>query len=214
MQSPDDEPRSFGSPVSVNGSPKSTKSTSSDEGELVSSPALPLSPAPSNGGYSVLLGQRLEEVILEPDYVDVKARKDRISIDSEASGKSESSDDFPLAPHVEHKDRLEAVNIIIPPSVVLDAESSSSVTAQIVGDMSRSNASLGRQLEEREIKARQDALAMIELQEQCRTLTLQLQTLQQQRQAEIREAARIAEERRAAVARQKALQVQVERTGY
>lgn len=203
MQSPDNGQQSFESPVSVNGS---LKSTSSDEVGLISSPIITLSPAPSN----------LEEVILESDYVDVNTRKDRVSIDSEASTKSESSgsEGLEFSIHIEQEERLDEIHSSAPPSVILDAESNSEITSQIIGCMSKANSDLERELEAREIKARQDALAILELQEQCRILNLQLQTLHQQREAEARESARISEQRRAAIARQRALQDQVERTGY
>jgi hypothetical protein len=216
MQSSDDEQQYGTSPVSVKGSPKSV---ATDVGEFVL-PRVPInyhvpSPTSSDDEYSnLLLNQRLEDVSLESENPETKTRKERISIDSEESVKSESSEDIDFPVHIEQKERLEAVNVVIQPSIILDAESSALVTTQIVGDMSISNAALGRQLELTEIKARQDALAIRELREQCRALTTQLNVIQQQRQSEVREAARLEQERLASEAMQKALQLQVERTGY
>lgn len=213
MQSSDDDQQYGTSPVSVKGSPKAV---STEVGDFVLSHTInTVSPTASEDEYSkILLTQPLEDVFIEQDYEEVKVRKDRISIDSEASVKSDSSEGLDLPIHIEQKERLEELNVITPAVVILDSESNAEITSQIVVDMSRANADLGSQLELREIQARQDALAIRELQQQCQALTMQLQSIQQLRHAEIREAERLNQLKIASEARKKSLQSQVDRVGY
>lgn len=198
-----------------------TTEVSTEVGNFSLSPFLSVTDEGNNDVYAnLILSQELSDISLEGHLFESKEKiesetTEHESINTNGSMSETQSDvDILVTFHSEKKEQEEELSVISYKDQGVDPNPISDFDKSVFDNMSKAVLDLENQAASRVIKAREDALAILLLDQQCRELTTQLYTIQQQRIADNVISERFDKEKIELEKKARFLKSEAERVGY